>query len=153
MPIPGGHLAADELVELDLIGGGDNFTVSVVNFELRGRDFGVVLLVLEAHGALNFRRGVDEGAQRVAGQRVVVAAGVYVLEPARFGKAPFGVESGEEEAFDLVGGVQGVALLLVQAVREALQHTAHIGGIAGAVLVDDFAEDEHLAGPKKSAGA
>ena len=68
------HLAADQLVELDLVGGGNHFAVAVVDLELRGRDFGVVLLVLEAHRALHFGGGVDELAQRVAGQRVVVAA-------------------------------------------------------------------------------
>ena len=75
-----GDLAADQLVELDLIGGGDDFAVAVVDLELRGRDFRVILLVLEAHRALHFGGGVDEGAQRIAGERVVIAAGVDVLE-------------------------------------------------------------------------
>ena len=30
-----GHLAADQLVELDLVGGGDHFAVAVVDFKLR----------------------------------------------------------------------------------------------------------------------
>jgi hypothetical protein len=55
-----GHLAAEQLVELDLVGRGNHFAVAVVDFELAGRDFGVVLFVLEAHGALHFSRGVDE---------------------------------------------------------------------------------------------
>ncbi len=75
-----GHLAADQLVELDLVGGGHHFAVSVVDLELRGRDLGVVLLVLEAHGALHFGGGVDKVAQRIARQGVVVAARVHVLE-------------------------------------------------------------------------
>ena len=50
----GGDLAADQLVELNLVGGGDHFAVAVVDFELRGRDFGVIFFVLEAHGALHF---------------------------------------------------------------------------------------------------
>ncbi len=83
-PILRGDLAADQLVELDLVGGGDHFAVAVVDLELRGRDFRVVLLVLEAHRALHFGGGVDEGAQRIAGQRVVVAAGVHVFELAGF---------------------------------------------------------------------
>ena len=64
----GGDLAADQFVKLDLVGGGDHFAVAVVDFELRRRDFGVVLFVLEAHGALHFGGGVDELAQRIAGQ-------------------------------------------------------------------------------------
>ena len=80
----GGDLAADQLVELNLIGCGDDFAVAVVDFELRRRDFGVVLLVLETHGALHFGGRVDERAQRIAGQRVIVAAGVDVLELAGF---------------------------------------------------------------------
>ena len=79
-PHLGRHLAADQLVKLNLVGGGHDFAVSVVDFKLRGRDFRVVLFVLEAHGALHFGGGVDERAQRIAGQRVVVAAGVHVLE-------------------------------------------------------------------------
>ena len=87
----GGDLAADQLVELDLVGRGDHLGVAVVDFKLRRRDLGVILLVLEAHGALHFGGGVDERAQRVAGQRVIVAAGVHVLELAGFVVAPLGV--------------------------------------------------------------
>ena len=83
-PMLGGHLAADQLVELDLVGGRHHFAVAVVDFELRRRDFRVVLFVLEAHRALHFGGGVDEGAQRIAGQRVIVAAGVDVFELAGF---------------------------------------------------------------------
>ena len=53
-PHLGGHLAADQLVELDLVRRRDHFGVAVVDFELRGRDFGVILFVLEAHRALHF---------------------------------------------------------------------------------------------------
>ena len=79
----GRDLAAEQLVELDLVGGGDDFAVAVVDLKLRGRDLGVVLLVFEAKRALHFGGGVDEGAQRVAGQRVVIAAGVHIIEPCR----------------------------------------------------------------------
>ena len=51
-----GDLAGEQLVELDLVGRGHHFAVAVVDFELAGRDFGVILLVLEAHGALHFGR-------------------------------------------------------------------------------------------------
>ena len=141
----GRHLAADQLVELDLVGGGDHFAVAVVDFELRRRDFRVVLLVLEAHGALHFGGGVDERAQRIAGQRVIVAAGVDVFELAGLVIVALGVGALEQEAFDFVGGVERVAFLLVQLVGVALQHAANVGGVRRAALVDDFAEHQHLA--------
>ncbi len=80
----GRHLAADQLVKLDLVGGGDDFAIAVVDFKLRGRNFRMVLLVLEAHRALHFGGGVNEGAQRIAGQGVIVSAGVDVFELAAF---------------------------------------------------------------------
>ena len=118
-PHAGGDLAADQLVELDLVGRGHDFGVAVVDFELRGRDFGVVLFVLEAHGALHFGAGIDEVAERIAGQRVVVAAGVDVFELAGLVIAAFGVGAVEEEAFDFVGGVERVALFFVEALRDS----------------------------------
>ena len=92
----------------------------------------MVLLVLEAHGALHFGGGVDERAQRVAGQRVIVAAGVDVLELAvGFVIVPLRVGPLEEEALNFVGGVQGVSLLSCRvrrrsssARRECRQSTA-----------------------------
>ena len=65
-----GDLASEEFVELDLIGGGDHFAVGVVDLKLAGRDFGVVLLILEAHGALDFGGSVDELAQGIERQDV-----------------------------------------------------------------------------------
>jgi hypothetical protein len=56
-----GDLTAEQLVELDLVGGDQRLGVRVVHLELRRRDLGVVLLVREAHRALRFGRGVDEG--------------------------------------------------------------------------------------------
>src|SRR6266852_5580169 len=61
-----GYLPADQFVELNLIGSRDNLTVAVIDFKLRGCNFRVVLLILEAHSALYFRRRVDESAQRIA---------------------------------------------------------------------------------------
>ena len=140
-----GDLAAEQLVELDLVGRRDHFAVAVVDFELAGRDFGVVLLVLEAHGALHFGGCVDELAQRIERQRVIVAAGVDELEFARLVVMLLGVVAGEEEAFNLIGGVQRVALFLVQLVGVGLQHAAQVAGVRRAVLVDDGAEHQHLA--------
>src|SRR6266849_8730730 len=140
-----GDLAADELVELDLIGSGDDFAVAVVDFELRGRDFRVIFFILEAHGALHFGAGVDKGAQRIAGERVVVAAGVDVLELSGFVVMALGVGALEEEAFDFVGGVEGVALFFVQRFGIALEQAANVGAVGRAILINDFAEHENFA--------
>ena len=147
-----GDLAADELVELDLVGRSDRVAVAVVDLELRGRNLGVVLLVLEAHRALHLGGDVDELAQRIAGQRVVVAALVDVLELAGLVVLALGVDAVEEEAFDLVGGVEGVAVLRELLVGEGLEQAAHVAGVGRAVLVDDLAEDQHLAGAEDVGG-
>ena len=109
----GRYLAADEFVELDLIGGGYYFAVAVVDLELRRRDLGMVLLILEAHGALHLGCGVDKGAQGIAGKGMIVTAGIDVLEFARLSVTPLGVDTRKEKAFDFVGGIQGVAVLFV----------------------------------------
>ena len=113
-PHVGRDLAADQLVELDLIGRRNHFAVSVVDFELRGRNFRMVLLVLKAHRALHFSGGVDESSQRIARQRMIVAAGVDVFELPAFVIVALGVGPLEQEAFNFVGGVERVPLLLVQ---------------------------------------
>src|SRR5277367_6098941 len=96
-----------------LVGGGDDFAVAVIDFKLRGRDFRVVFFILEAHGALHLGRGVDKRAQRIAGQRMVVAAGIHVFKFSGFVVAGFGIGAAEEDTFDFVGGIQGEAVLLV----------------------------------------
>jgi len=144
-PHLGGHLATDELIKLDVVRCRHDFRVAVIDLELRGRDFGVVLFVLETHGALNFRRRVDELPQRVARQRVVVAAGVDVLELACLVIAPLGVGALEQKAFNLVGGVQRVAALIELRLREALQDPANIRRIWRPILIDHFAKHQHLA--------
>src|SRR5262249_39039326 len=108
-------------------------------------DLRMVLFVLKAHRALDFGGGVDEDAQRVSGQRVIIAAGVDVLEPAGFVIASLGVGSLEEEAFDLVGRIGGIALLLMQAIGELLENAAHVGGVGFASLVDDVAKNQNFA--------
>ena len=74
------HLPADQLVELDLVGGRDDLAIGVIDLELRRGDLRVVLFVLEPHGALDFSGRVDEGPQWIAGERMVVAARIDVLE-------------------------------------------------------------------------
>jgi hypothetical protein len=98
-------LAADQLVELDLVGSSHDFAVAIIDFKLRRRNFRVVFLILEAHRALHFRRGVDERAERVARQRVIVAARVDVFELACIVKTPLGLGSVEEEALDFISSV------------------------------------------------
>src|SRR5271165_2380966 len=108
----------------------------------------MVLLVLESHGALHFGGRVNESAQRIAGQRVVVTASIYIFELLGFMIAALGVSSIEEKAFDLVGGVKSVALALEEVVGIVLEHAANIGGIRRPTLVDDIAKHQHLAGTK-----
>ena len=131
-----------------MVGGGHHFGVAVVDLELRGRDLGVILFVLESHRALHFRGRIDEGAQRIAGQRMIVAAGVHVFELAGLVVGALGVRSIEQEALDLIGGVEGIAVLFVQLVAKQLQHAADVGGVGLAVLIDDLAKNEYFARPE-----
>jgi hypothetical protein len=103
-----GDLAGQQLVKLDLVGRAHNLGVAVVDLILAGRNLGVVLLVLEAHGALHFGRGVDELAQRIERQRVIVAAAGDELELAGLVVLLLGVLAGEQEALNLGGRVQRV---------------------------------------------
>jgi len=143
-PHAGCDLATEQFVELDLVGRGDGLDVAVVDLELRRRDFRVVFLVLEPERALDLGGGINEGAQRVAGERVVVAAGIDVVEPPGLGEVTLGVFARKEEAFDFVGGVKGVALFLVELVGIFLEHAAQIAGVRSSILVDDLAEDKDL---------
>jgi len=77
---------------------------------------------------------------------VVVAAGVDVFKFARVVEALLGIDAGEEEALNLVGGVQRQAFFGKLGVGVLLEHAAEIARIRLAILVDDRAEDQHLAG-------
>src|SRR6202162_6286565 len=100
----------------------------------------MILFILEAHGALHFGGGVDKTAKQIAGQRMVITAGIYILELLRLVIVALGIRPLEKEAFNLVCRVQRVAFLLVQLLRETLQRPANVGAIRRAILVDDFAE-------------
>src|SRR5260370_39621566 len=132
----GGHLAANQLVQLNLVGSGDDFAVAVVDFELRWRHFRVIFLVLETHGALHFRGGVNKSAQWIAGERMVVTAGIDIFEFAGFVVTALGILAIEKEPFDFVGGIERVAFFLVKPVGVPLQHSADIGGARRASLVN-----------------
>ena len=105
----------------------------------------MVLLVFKAHRALNLSGRVDELTQRIARQRVVVAALVDIHELARLVVVPLGVDALEQEALNLVGGIQGVAVLRILLIGKLLQDAADIRRVRAAVLVDHFAEDQDLA--------
>src|SRR5664279_1747474 len=108
----------------------------------------MVLLVLEAHGPLHFGRRIDERAQRITRQRVIVAARVNVFEFSSLVVMSLCVFAGEKESLDFVGGVQGVAFLLVQVRSKRLQHATNVGPVRSSALVDDLAEDQDLPGSK-----
>ena len=102
----------------------------------------MVFFVLKSHRTLNLGDGIDEIAQRVARQRMVVTTGVHVFERAGLVKAAFGVKALEEKAFDLVGSVERVAFFCVAFIGEFLERAANVSGKRFAVTVEDVAEDE-----------
>src|ERR1700722_11965714 len=108
----------------------------------------MVFLVLEAHGTLYFGSGVNKRAQRITRQRVVITAGVDVLELASFVVSPLRIRSLKKEAFDLVGRVQGVAFILVKLVGIKFQDAANVGSIRRAALVNYISEHQHFARAK-----
>ena len=73
----------------------------------------MIFLILESHCALHFRCRINESAQRISRQRMIVAAGVHILELPGLVITPFGIRALEEKSFDFIGGVQGVTVLLV----------------------------------------
>ena len=81
----------------------------------------MVLLVLEAHGALHFSRGVDELAQRIERQRMIVAAGGDEIEFAGLVVRLLRIFAGEEEALDFSGRIERVLLFGMELVGVVLQ--------------------------------
>ncbi len=79
----------------------------------------MVLLVLEAHRALHFRSRVDKSAEWIAGEGVVVAAGVDVFKFTGLVKMALCVRAFEEESLNFVGGVERVTFLLVEFARRS----------------------------------
>src|SRR6267378_3183621 len=144
----GGDLAADQLVKLNLVGGDNDFAVSIIDFELRWRDFRVIFLVLETHRSLDFSGGINERAQRIAGKRVIVAARIHVFEFSGFVVTPFRVLALEQESFDFIRGVERIALLLVETISVALQHSSNVGGVRRTVFVNYVPEHQDLSGPE-----
>src|ERR1019366_8349243 len=56
--------------------------------------------------------------------------------------------SGEQEAFNFVGGVERITFVLVQVVGKRFQHATDIGRIRGTALVDDIAKHQDLSWTK-----
>src|SRR2546427_1732761 len=112
----------------------------------------MVLFILKAHGALHFGGSVDERSQRIARQRVIVAARVDILKFSRFVVTALGVGPGKEKPLDFVGGVERVAFFLVKSVGVALQDPANVGGVRRTVFVNHVTEDQDFAGTKHIGG-
>ena len=114
----------------------------------------MVLFVLEAHGALHFGRSVDKRAQRIAGQRMIIAAGVDVLELAGFVIVLLRIDPLEQEALNLIGRIQRVAFLFVQLIRHNAFSTPRMSAAYGVPSLSMTSpKTSTLPEPKKSAGA
>src|SRR6202166_3254638 len=100
----------------------------------------MILFVLESHRELHFGGRVDESSQWIAGAGGGISAGGGVFERAGLVVDPLSIGTFQQETFNLVGGVQRVAFLLVQILGEALQYAANVSGVRRSALVDDFAE-------------
>src|SRR6185312_7316415 len=104
----------------------------------------MILLILKPHRTLYLRRGIDERTQGIAGEGIVVAACIHVLELTRLVEASLRIDALKQEALDLIGCIQRITMLPMQLVRELLQQSADVGTVSRSGLVDDFSEDEHL---------
>src|SRR3984893_18226888 len=108
----------------------------------------MVFLVLEPHRPLYFRRRIDKRTQRIAGEGMIISAGVDVFELQRFVVAALSIGALEKKALDFVGRIQSVTSLLVQVVGVTLQCAANVGSVRRAPLVDTFAKDQDFARAK-----
>src|SRR5262249_42285082 len=124
-----------------------------IDLELRRSHFRMILLIFEPHRALHFRRAIDKLAQRVARQRMIIAAGVDVFELALLGVMALCVDAVKQETFDFVGGVQRKLLFFVDALRVGLQHGAQIAGVGCSVLIDHLTEYKYFAGAEDVRGS
>jgi hypothetical protein len=144
----GRDLAAEQLIELDLVGCGNHLAVAVVDLELAGRNFRVIFLVLEAHRPLHLGGGVDELAQWIERQRVVVPAGVDELELACLVEFFSASRPSKRNPSISLAAFSVHTLLGVLAVAIVLQHAAQVARVGLAAFVDHGTENQHLAGAK-----
>src|SRR5579864_5705347 len=77
---------------------------------------------------------------------MIVPAGVGVLERARLVVTTLGVQTAEKKAFDLVRGVERVAVAFEAIGRQPLEDTANVCIERRTVAIQDVAEDEDFAG-------
>src|SRR5579862_7566237 len=108
----------------------------------------MIFLILKTHRPLHFRTGIDESAQNITGQRVIVAARVYILELAGLVIAALRVGPLKQKTLNFVGGVQRVTLLLVEVIRIGFQNASDVSTVRCPAFVDDIAEHQHFAGSK-----
>src|ERR1043166_1262262 len=108
----------------------------------------MVFLILEAHGALHFSRGVNKRAQWISGERMVIAAGIHIFELVGFVVATLGVRPLKEETFNLIGRVERVALFLVHFCGKNFQISADIGAVGLTAFINHIAKDQDFAGAK-----
>src|SRR5260370_33348382 len=81
-------------------------------------------------------------------QRVVVAAGIPVFEPAGFVVGPLRIFAFEEEPFNFVSRVECKAAGRIELVCVRLQNAANVRAVGRAVFVNHLAETQTLAGPE-----
>src|SRR5450432_2496197 len=79
---------------------------------------------------------------------MIVAAGVDVVELAGFMITALGIRPLEQEAFNFVGRIQGVAFFFVLIFGEILQHPTNVGTVRRTILIDDFAKDQNFSAAK-----
>src|SRR6185312_15815003 len=88
--------------------------------------------------------GVNELAQRISGQRMIVATGIHIVELACLVVATFRVHTLKEKAFNFIRCIEGVALFLVQSGGIELEDPADVAHIRRAVLVNYIAKNQHF---------
>ena len=147
-PHIGGHLPADQLVELYQVAGPHNPGVRKIQLELRRRHLRVVLLVPEAHRALRLGRGVYEGLQRRQRQGMEVAAARDKLEAGDLVVGLLGGQPFYHEALHLAGHFGRYAAQFFKLLRQGHQQGAEVGFVGRLIAVQHGAEHYDLARPE-----
>ena len=105
----------------------------------------MILFILESHRPLHLGASVDEGAERIDGQRLIVSSGVDVLELPGVAVVFFGVQPANRKPSISLAAFSVYPFSLYWWVGVVLQHAAKIALNGRAVLVEDNSEDQHLA--------
>src|SRR5579885_1790487 len=112
----------------------------------------MIFLILKSHGSLHFSGSIDELPQWISGKRMIVAAGIDVFKLACLVITPFRIRALKEKAFNFIGSIQRVSMLLVHFICEGMQNAADVGCIRRPIFVDEFAKHEDLARPEDIGG-